>query len=96
VILNQRPQRRKAIGGKVKQVKRTQITIETREVLFVGGQLLEARCTQCGALVDLIHLQDLAAGLNREACRDQTEVAEPHLTEPDDGQRFIRLNSLRK
>jgi hypothetical protein len=77
--------------------RRTEITVETYEVLLIKqrGGLSRSWCRSCSKQVSLISLADAwIAGLSAETIRQGEEAGRFHLVEMADGSPSICLNSL--
>jgi hypothetical protein len=79
------------------KAKRTQITVETYEVLVVKQRASLSRrwCAACNEETAAIDLQDACnSGLSREAVQRHLESGRLHLIDPTDDLPLICLNSL--
>ena len=77
--------------------RRTEITVETYEVLILKGHgsLSRSWCASCGKQVAIISLDDACnSGLSVEEVQRQVEAGRIHLVEPSGGSSLICLNSL--
>lgn len=77
--------------------RRTEITIETYEVLIRSrhGALRRSWCASCGKAVAMISLNDASeSGLGLEAVHGHAEAGRIHLIETVGGSSQICLNSL--
>ena len=82
----------------MKTTKRTQISVEKREVWVVRGQqkVMAALCEACGTQVEMV-IAEQAAAMARVSRRDiyrRVESGELHFTETEDGLLYVCLNSL--
>ena len=87
---------RQNFGVAVKD-RRTEITVETYEVLIIScqGRLSRSWCESCGKQVALIDLNDAClSGLSIEAIQRQVETGRIHLIGRVGGPSLICLNSL--
>lgn len=83
----------------MRTITRTEITIETREVMVLNrrGSLIQSWCSRCRKQAGMVRFEEGAlAGVNLQAARRKIEADEIHLVRLDDGSRFICLNSLLK
>lgn len=84
----------------MKTTKRTQVTVEKREVWVIRrpGKVTMVWCEACGATVEMVTAEQAAtqAEVSRRAIYRQVENGEIHFTETADGQLFVCLNSLSK
>jgi len=81
----------------VKTARRTEIRVETHELLVIRkrGGLAQGWCERCGKQVGLICLQELTlAGINPDVISRQAEAGQLHLIETPSGLSFFCLNSL--
>ena len=77
--------------------KQTKVTIETDSLLIVrGGNSTRAWCSQCGAEVEVIALENtgVVSNLERPALEEWLNSVELHRTLTVDGSSLICLNSL--
>ncbi len=88
----------KTFGGGVMRKTRTEIRVETYELLAIRkrGGLAQGWCEQCAKLVGLISLEEaFRAGLGQSAVYRQVEAGRLHFIEPTGPLRFICLDGLR-
>ena len=77
--------------------RRTEITIETYEVLVMSrhGSLSRSWCAGCGQQVAIVSLDDACySGLSLEVVQQEVEAGRIHLVETSGGSSLICLNSL--
>jgi hypothetical protein len=78
---------------------RTEITVETREVVIIAGSssLVHGWCARCGAEAGMVRLEEaaLTAGALQAIAR-RVEAGTLHLVEMAGGLSFICLTSLMK
>src|SRR5262245_11928556 len=87
----------KTKGGGVKRTTRTEIRVETYELLVVRkrGNLARGWCEHCGKRVGMICLEDMTrAGLSQAAVYQQAEAGRLHFIEVPQSPLFVCLNSL--
>jgi hypothetical protein len=80
----------------VRTKRRTEITVETDQVLFLRRRSFRlAWCAACAGQVHLVTAEEAAilAGLNLRAIFRRVEADQLHYTETPDGQLLICLNS---
>ena len=89
----------KRIGRSMRTITRTEITVETREVMVMNrrGSLFQSWCGRCGQLTGMLRLEEAAlAGMSPQLICRKIEAETLHLVEMADGMNFICLNSLLK
>ena len=83
----------------MRTIKRTEITIETRQSLVMRrrGAMIQSWCARCGEPAGLVCLEAVTlAGVSLQAIRRQVEADRLHLVEVAEGRNYICLNSLLK
>lgn len=80
--------------------RKTEITIQTRRVLFVRRRRAGPRlwCDECAGRVEMFAAEEAAAatGLSQRAIFRLAEADRLHSTETTDGRLFVCLDSLRE
>jgi hypothetical protein len=77
--------------------QRTEITIETKQILIIRRrQLLRGWCSECGGEVEMAVMEEGAefSGLGEKAASDLSQAQGWHVLQTEDGRRLICLNSM--
>ena len=79
--------------------KRTEITVETDQVLIIRRRRsIRARCAQCGCEVDMVGPEEAGAlaGMSGQTLRDSAHARGWHLSEGPNGTALVCIESLLK
>jgi hypothetical protein len=79
--------------------KRTEITVETDQVLVIRRRRsIRAWCRECACEVDMVGLAEaeVLTGMSAKVLRDRAQARRWHLSESSDGTALVCLESLLK